>query len=104
MLHNIDRKEQSRAEEHIQQEKKGQQKPFISREEQELDKEIADLVVQIELSNRKLQELLARKSSDLKKLNESNTPAKQAQSVTTKVTEVGVSSGFLDAVADFFEN
>ena len=104
VLHNIDRTEQSRTEEHIPQDKKGKQKPFISREEQELDKEIADLVVQIELSNRKLQELLARKSSDIKKMNESNTPGMQAQTVTTKVTEVGVSSGFLDAVADFFEN
>ena len=104
VLHNIDRTEQSRTEEHIPQDKKGKQKPIISREEQELDKEIADLVVQIELSNRKLQELLARKSSDIKKLNESNTPGMQAQTLTTKVTEVGVSSGFLDAVADFFEN
>ena len=58
----------------------------------------------IELSNRKLQDLLARKSSEIKKLNESSTPTMQAQTVTTKVTEVGVSSGFLDAVADFFDS
>lgn len=104
VLHEIDRTAQSRAEEQIPQEKKEKQKPFISREEQELDKEIADLVVQIELSNRKLQELLARKSSEIKKLNEFNTPAKQAKTVTTNVTEVGLSSGFIDAVSDFFES
>ena len=104
VLHNIDRKEQSRAEEHIQQEKKGQQKPFISREEQELDKEIADLVVQIELSNRKLQELLAKKSPEVKKSDEDRLPKVQTQTITTKVTEVGVSSGFLDVVTDFFDS
>ena len=104
VLHKIDRTLPSGAEEQFSQDKKGMQKPFISREEQELDKEIADLVVQIELSNRKLQELLARKSSEIKKLNEFNTPAKQAKTVTTNVTEVGLSSGFIDAVSDFFES
>ena len=104
VLHEIDRTAQSRAEEQIPHEKKEKQKPFISREEQELDKEIADLVVQIELSNRKLQELLARKSSEIKKSDEERLPKVQTQTVTTKVTEVGVSSGFLDAVTDFFDS
>lgn len=104
ILHKIDRAEQNRAEQHISQEKKGEQEPFISREERQLDKEIADLVVQIEISNRKLQELLARKSIDIKKSNEDRFPKSHPQTVTTKVTEVGVSSGFLDAVTDFFDN
>ena len=104
VLHKIDRTAQSRAEEQIPQEKKEKQKPFISREEQELDKEIADLVVQIELSNRKLQELLAKKSPEVKKSDEERLPKVQTQTVTTKVTEVGVSSGFLDAVTDFFDS
>ena len=80
------------------------QEPALSAEDHALNAEIAEIVVQIELLDRKLQSLLSRKSSDIRKLNEVRDRAVTANAVKAAAATSVAASSISDALGELFGN
>lgn len=80
------------------------QEPALSPEDHALNAEIAELVVQIELLDRRLQSLLGRKSPEIRNLNEVRDRTVTANAVKAAAATSVAASGISDALGELFGN
>ena len=78
--------------------------PSLMSEEHALNAEIAEIVIQIEILDRRLQELLNRKSPQIRKLNEDRDRVISTKAAKTAVATSAAASGISEVLGEFFSS
>ena len=78
------------------------QAPTLTPEEHAINAEIAEIVTQIEILDRKLQELLNRKSPQIRKLNEERDRAITSKAAKTAAATSAAAAGISEALGELF--
>jgi chorismate mutase len=77
-------------------------KTSFTPEEQKLNAEIAEIVTQIEILDRKLQQLLSMRSPEIRKLNEERDKAVTTKAVRSAAITSAAATGLSDVLGDIF--
>ena len=77
-------------------------KTSFTPEEQKLNAEIAEIVTQIEILDRKLQQLLSKRSPEIRKLNEERDKAVTTKAVRSAAITSAAATGLSDVLGDIF--
>lgn len=77
-------------------------KTSFTPEEQKLNAEIAEIVTQIEILDRKLQQLLSKRSPEVRKLNEERDKAVTTKAVRSAAITSAAATGLSDVLGDIF--
>ena len=78
------------------------QQTSLTLEEQKLNAEIAEIVVKIEILDRRLQQLLVQRSPEIRKLNEERDKAVTTKAVRSAAITSAAATGLSDVLGDIF--